>query len=385
MKIKKTLAIILTFIMCFGMINVAFADEAEEIPDGYTPIYTAEDLDNVRNDLDGKYILMNDIDLSVYENWEPIGDESTPFSGEMNGGGYKILNISSDGGVFDRLDGALIRNLGVCKCNINLYIGVINRYSGIVANQISDSVIENCYAEGTICATTGNGPLAIAYDFCPGGLVGFSENSLFKNCFAFTSFSLEYTVMSIYAAGGLAGESKNSEFICCYAVPEFKESFIGYGNTEGMNIYTGGIIGNTVSDNIFEYCYYEESITAAFGTSSVQSSGVTGLSEDELKLQTSYIGFDFENIWSIFEKGYAFLDFQKIKNYNSNFDNNKKDEMKLIAAEIINVPFKKRIVFGYLPESPEGIKIKLKYSDGKEMVCLVSLSEEGGGVMLGKR
>lgn len=37
---------------------------------------------------------MNDIDLSVYENWEPIGTEETPFSGTLNGDNYVVNNIS---------------------------------------------------------------------------------------------------------------------------------------------------------------------------------------------------------------------------------------------------------------------------------------------------
>jgi hypothetical protein len=43
----------------------------ENIPDGYTPIYTAEDLDNIRENLSDKYILMNDIDLSSWGDWTP--------------------------------------------------------------------------------------------------------------------------------------------------------------------------------------------------------------------------------------------------------------------------------------------------------------------------
>jgi len=44
------------------------------VPDGYVGIYTAQDLDNMRNNLTGKYVLMNDIDLADWGNWEPIGD-----------------------------------------------------------------------------------------------------------------------------------------------------------------------------------------------------------------------------------------------------------------------------------------------------------------------
>ncbi len=36
----------------------------QKVPDGFIGIYNPEDLHNIRNDLSGHYILMNDIDLS---------------------------------------------------------------------------------------------------------------------------------------------------------------------------------------------------------------------------------------------------------------------------------------------------------------------------------
>lgn len=37
----------------------------DEVPEGYTGVYTIDDLYAIRNNLSGKYILMNDIDLSA--------------------------------------------------------------------------------------------------------------------------------------------------------------------------------------------------------------------------------------------------------------------------------------------------------------------------------
>ena len=77
----------------------------------YNPywITTPAELNNVRNDLSGHYVLMNDIDLSGYENWEPIGsfvplsdapeDAETPnlefaFTGTFDGNGYTISDLT---------------------------------------------------------------------------------------------------------------------------------------------------------------------------------------------------------------------------------------------------------------------------------------------------
>lgn len=67
-------------------------------------IETAEQLNAVRNDLDASYALAADIDLSGYENWEPIGyfdvsaaengdPYATGFAGTFDGRGHTVSNI----------------------------------------------------------------------------------------------------------------------------------------------------------------------------------------------------------------------------------------------------------------------------------------------------
>ena len=52
MKTKRIISVFLAIVMCLGMV---FAADAEtKIPDGYTTIYTAEDFNNIRNNLDDK-------------------------------------------------------------------------------------------------------------------------------------------------------------------------------------------------------------------------------------------------------------------------------------------------------------------------------------------
>jgi hypothetical protein len=67
-----------------------------DIPDpNAIPIYTAEDLYNIRNNLSGSYVLMNDIDLSTFNggDWVPIGVDSESFSGTFDGQGHIIRNL----------------------------------------------------------------------------------------------------------------------------------------------------------------------------------------------------------------------------------------------------------------------------------------------------
>lgn len=64
-----------------------------EVPEGYVGIYTEADLDLIRNDPDGNFILMADIDLGGKEH-TPIGDYLNPFDGKFNGNGHVISNFT---------------------------------------------------------------------------------------------------------------------------------------------------------------------------------------------------------------------------------------------------------------------------------------------------
>ncbi len=74
------------------MYGVALAQE-----DDYIPIYTAEDLQNIQNDLSSNYKLMNDIDMSGFV-WKPIGGDTKQklrgFKGTLDGQNFSISNLN---------------------------------------------------------------------------------------------------------------------------------------------------------------------------------------------------------------------------------------------------------------------------------------------------
>lgn len=74
MKIKTSLILFITFSLFVNSFSVITAFAENEVPNGYTPVYTAEDLNNIRNNLSGKNILMNDIDLSSFEKMDSYRD-----------------------------------------------------------------------------------------------------------------------------------------------------------------------------------------------------------------------------------------------------------------------------------------------------------------------
>lgn len=96
-------------------------------------VATAEQLNLVRNHLNGNFILTSDIDLSSYKNWEPIGtvdmtemnsgNETAAFSkgftGSFNGNNHTISNLNCDVkygvgiGLFGLSVGGTVTNLNV--------------------------------------------------------------------------------------------------------------------------------------------------------------------------------------------------------------------------------------------------------------------------------
>ena len=155
----------------------------------YTPISSAQDFYNIRNNLSGKYYLTCDIDMSGYE-WIPIGNSSydqytgkdtgKAFSGVFDGNGYTIYNYSPSNafvvqsqsnsfygnrryymygvGLFGYNQGT-IKNVKVVNANVDVTVAAVNPagssynefdfYSGIICS-MNYGHIENCFAQGTL-------------------------------------------------------------------------------------------------------------------------------------------------------------------------------------------------------------------------------------------
>ena len=92
-----TLTVFATVPSLRGKLNLPFLSESERqetVPEGWVGIYTVEDLDNIRNDLGGQYILMNDLTFADgVAPFNPIGTRQEPFTGRFDGNGYVIRGL----------------------------------------------------------------------------------------------------------------------------------------------------------------------------------------------------------------------------------------------------------------------------------------------------
>lgn len=170
---KRILSFLLTLALLIGLLPTAIfgqwaqaaasdatalllpVEQQTSVPAGYTGIYTAEDLKNIRDNMRGKYILMNDVDLSGID-WVPLEAPSTAiapdFDGILDGNGYTIRNLSCTGeskAALFRSNSGIIKNLaltGTVTLNNTRYLSA--SAAGLCSS--NDKTIENCTVAATI-------------------------------------------------------------------------------------------------------------------------------------------------------------------------------------------------------------------------------------------
>ena len=132
----------------------------------YQHIQTLAQLQAIKNDLDGDYVLDNDIDatdtatwnwdevLGEYQGFEPIGNESTPFTGIFKGSGYIISNLFINRpttdyvGLFGVTNGGAIHRIGLENVTTIGY-DYVGPLIGLAGYPDVSTIICFCYATGS--------------------------------------------------------------------------------------------------------------------------------------------------------------------------------------------------------------------------------------------
>ncbi len=117
-----------------------------EVPEGYIGIYTIEDLINSGANENGKYILMNDLDLSSVSDWKGIRNEEI-----FDGNNYVIKNLkSTKGGLFSYAKS--LRNFKLEEIDIKVNISAKKDESC----RILIGGLVDCGGSTYNCSTSGN-------------------------------------------------------------------------------------------------------------------------------------------------------------------------------------------------------------------------------------
>ncbi len=231
--------------------------------DGFADIYYLEDLNAIRNQLDGRYELARDLDFNSdasyrdpinkakwtvadYGNdadtgWLPVGTIVNRFTGIFDGNGHTIFNLqinrdaADDQGLFGALgSAAIVKNIGL----LNVKIEGTQHIGGMVG--INAGTIVGSYAVGEFSANS-----------LVGGIVGVNHGKII-NSYAGSVISRRSSVPS--HLGGLVGTNEGI-VINSHATVQILErrsnnvgGLIGWNAVDArvINSYAGGDVGGDV-------------------------------------------------------------------------------------------------------------------------------------------
>ena len=275
MNQKRILCSLVCFIMVVSLVipvssGVVRASTATEIWDWH-------DLDAVRDNLSGSYVLMTDLDSTTagYEElagptanadkgWQPIGTDANQFTGSFDGQGHEIGDLCINRpdedyvGLFGfAFYGAFVENLGLANVHVigGLYVGglVGTNYAGVSELHCAGHVVGNSVVGGLVGQNFGSVLHAhflgnVTGDSSSGGLVGVNGADSTVN----RSHSNGSVVGKSYI-GGLVGNNYGS----------VSESHCA-GNVVGWDL-VGGLIGKNFGN-----------VANSYSTGSVTRSEYTG-------------------------------------------------------------------------------------------------------------
>jgi len=201
-------------------------------------IRNLDDLQNMRYDKSGDYILANDIDASPTSAWNsgagfiPIGTKANPFTGHIEGVGFNITSLYINRGATERvgllgnIDGSRISNLSlidvdvlgqrfvggligvndngrVMNCTVSGNVsGVLSSIGGLIGS--NDELVADCSFQGNVSGGTER----------TGGLIGSHSWGIVTRCWAIANVSCDGEV------GGLIGYCGLGKIIQCYSQGE---------------------------------------------------------------------------------------------------------------------------------------------------------------------
>lgn len=276
--------------------------------------------------------LMNDIDMSSIENWDPLNPDSPYDLGIIfDGGGHSLKNLKSKGKTYSSFFGVLYGkcyNVKFVDAEIvsasNSGAGIIGGYigtggkpaivseveaSGIITcngkgqsigglgGNAREATIENCTVNVTVSNPMGDGSNRTA----TGGVVGKTIDSAvkIKNCIVRGVVEITKGINNTYT-GGIVGwqSAAGAEITGCevYATVKSAGERVGgivghyqggtlsgckfYGEVNAATQYAGGIAGITSSESVIENCLSSGKIVCKNYVG-----GIVGMNENTLAVR----------------------------------------------------------------------------------------------------
>jgi|GEM_PF-5367058 len=313
-----------------------------------TYITNLADLQQITSDPSGEYVLTADIDASSVQNFTPLCSPSSPFTGKFDGNNHTIKNLTINlpnedyvslfgwvGYIPPSSSNSDIEIKNIKLENVNI-IGR-NRVGALVG-EVYGAQISNCTVTGTVqglqwvggliginnsdgnitqCSFIGsvNGESYIA------GLISTNSGSVTK-CFSAGIVSAIYECAGLIGTNTFDGISYGSVSDCFSACKVTGSSPTGViaGGLIAWNEGTASVTRCYAVGELYGYWDQPNNISGTYGlfyhhnpinptgidsywdiqtTGTTNSDGGLGKTTDEMKQQSTYTNWDFNNVWEI--------------------------------------------------------------------------------------
>jgi len=300
MRLSTVLRILLLFCVVSLVASGAVSAQEEET----VTVSDAGDLDAVRDDLDGDYVLASDLDMSDVGNFDPIGSRTgESFTGSFRGGGNVIRNLTvvkrnRDGvGLFGAVgDGGVISNVGVEDADVTGGDSV----GGIIG-----------FNRGNVTRSYFTGSVKGRDDYV-GGIVGSNSGGLVSQTYS------EARVSGSLMVGGIVGRNHGGGDVeLSYAAGRVSATAQA-GGLVGVLGYEYQLAGR---ESVLRDSYWDTQATGQNEAVGNERSGngeatvenVEGLSTDEMQgdsAEENMNALNFVNTWATVDDDYPVLSWQ---------------------------------------------------------------------------
>ncbi len=283
-------------------------------------ISNCEQLQNIKNKLNGNYYLASNVDCLASKDWneglgfEPIGkDMQDIFYGKLDGKGYSVSNLyinrpdENNVGLFGYSEGT-ISNLGLLNVNItgDWYTASLvgEQYSGNIYKVYSTGRVSggnlvggligglDSYSDSNAVVSRSYSSAIVSGEANVGGFVGVAMDGVITNCYAAGSVSADNTVGGfVGSANGIISNSYSSGLV-------LGDTFIDM-DVGGFAGFVSGI--SEISNSYFDKQTSGQDISVDDGDTPQGEPKTTS----QMKTQSTFSGWDFTNVWKM--EGYPRL------------------------------------------------------------------------------
>ena len=318
----------------------------------YRLVSTPEELQAIHStsgDISGNYMLKNDIDMSGFGDFTPIGgaNENWSFVGRFDGLGYEIKNITISSnsnyvGLFGQTGStSVIENVGLAGGSVTGTKNEVARIGGIVG--LNKGTIRNVWNTATV-----NGSINDSVPRYTGGIVGYNNGGTIERAYNMGSVTNNKdkgtggivgvlyggTIRQVYNTGtvtntvsgnvgGIAGVIKSGSTVenayntGSVTATEYVGGIVGNNDGTVKNVYNIGTVNGTGTmasigglagrnGGTIASAYTKSGLSSGTGASDTVgfgSGGTAVASDSDLMKKATFSGFNFsENgVWRIYE------------------------------------------------------------------------------------